>query len=84
VNRAKEFKVPNSYPHIDKITYRPPFDLMVTLTDMQEHEHSNRQALQNGKHVWSESQWQNHIRWGYESLDYAKLRICVSGVHRLL
>jgi hypothetical protein len=31
-----------------------PFDMMVTTTDMQEHEHLNRQALMAGKHVWSE------------------------------
>src|SRR5580765_7675816 len=72
VNRAKEFKVPNSYPHIDKLLTGPPFDLMVTLTDMQEHEHLNRQALQNGKHVWSEKPMASSYKAGRELLDYAK------------
>jgi predicted dehydrogenase len=72
VNRAKEFNVPNSYPHIDKLLAGVPFDLMITLTDMQEHEHLNRQALQNGKHVWSEKPMANSYKAGRDLLDYAK------------
>ena len=49
--RAQEFKVANHYPHIDKMLAGVPFDLMVTLTDMQEHGRLNKQALNAGKHV---------------------------------
>src|SRR5262249_7499728 len=42
--QAERFKIPNRYPHIDKMLPGAPFDLMVNLTDMQEHERLNRQA----------------------------------------
>lgn len=76
--RAKEFNVPNSYPHIDKMLDGAPFDLMVTLTDMQEHGRLNRQALMDGKHVWSEKPMANTYKEGKALLDLAnekKLRI---------
>src|SRR5687768_17101714 len=41
-NRANEYKIPNHYPHIDKMLAGPKFDLMVTLTDMQEHGRLNK------------------------------------------
>ncbi|HEY0609193.1 MAG TPA: Gfo/Idh/MocA family oxidoreductase, partial [Chitinophaga sp.] len=34
--RAKEYNIPNHYPHIDQMLAGAAFDLMVTLTDMQE------------------------------------------------
>ena len=34
-----------TYPHIDKMLAGVPFDLMVTTTDMQEHEHLNKGKL---------------------------------------
>src|SRR5262245_46987699 len=40
--QAKRFKIPNEYPHIDKMLAGAAFDLMVNLTDMQEHERLNR------------------------------------------
>src|SRR5262245_45136863 len=49
--RAREFKIANHYPHIDKMLAGEPFDLLVNTTDMQEHEHLNRQAIDAGKHV---------------------------------
>ena len=49
-----------------------PFDLMVTLTDMQEHEHLNRQAINAGKHVWSEKPMANTYASGKAILDKAK------------
>src|SRR3712207_4573831 len=52
--RAKEFRIEHHYPHIDAMLAGEPFDLLVNLTDMQEHEHLNRQAIAAGKHVWSE------------------------------
>src|SRR4051794_38382945 len=42
LKRAKEFNVPNSFPHIDKLLAGPHFDLMLTLTDMQEHGRLNK------------------------------------------
>jgi len=61
-----------TYPHIDKMLAGVPFDLMVTTTDMQEHEHLNREALNAGKHVWSEKPMANTYAAGRELLDLAK------------
>ncbi len=72
VNRAKEFNIPNSYPHIDKMLAGAPFDLMVNLTDMQEHGRLNRQALTTGKHVWSEKPMANTYKEGKALFDLAK------------
>ncbi len=76
--RASEFNIPNSYPHIDKMLAGAPFDLLVNLTDMQEHGRLNRQALHAGKHVWSEKPMANTYQEGKALLDLAidkKLRI---------
>ena len=40
--QAEKFKIPNHYPHIDKMLAGAAFDLLVNLTDMQEHERLNR------------------------------------------
>ena len=37
------------------------FDLLVNLTDMQEHERLNKQAIAAGKHVWSEKPMANSL-----------------------
>ena len=76
--RAEEFKVPNQFPHIDQMLAGPAFDLMITLTDMQEHGRLNRQALNAGKHVWSEKPLANTYKEGKALVDLAqskKLRI---------
>ena len=70
--QAERFKVPHHYPHIDQLLAGEPFDFMVTLTDMQEHEHLNRRALAAGKHVWSEKPIANSLAAGVESLRMAK------------
>jgi len=70
--RAKEFNIPHHYPHIDKMLAGAAFDLMVTLTDMQEHEHLNREALEAGKHVWSEKPIANTLDAGRELLELSK------------
>jgi len=70
--RAKQFHIPHHYPHIDKMLAGAAFDLLVTLTDMQEHEHLNRQALEAGKHVWSEKPIANTLAAGRELLDLSK------------
>ncbi|HZI53332.1 MAG TPA: Gfo/Idh/MocA family oxidoreductase, partial [Chitinophagaceae bacterium] len=76
--RATEFNVANYYPHIDKQLAGPAFDLLVVLTDMQEHGRLNKIALNAGKHVWSEKPMANTYKEGKALLDYArskKLRI---------
>lgn len=70
--RAKEYNIPNHYPHIDQMLAGVPFDLMVTLTDMQEHGRLNKQALNAGKHVWSEKPMANTYKEGKALLDLAK------------
>src|SRR5687767_1651825 len=35
--QALKYNIPNHYPHIDQLLAGAPFDLMVNLTDMQEH-----------------------------------------------
>lgn len=78
LTRAKEYNVPNSFPHIDKLLAGPPFDMMITLTDMQEHGRLNKIALEKGRHVWSEKPMANTYHEGKALLDYAnskKLRI---------
>jgi predicted dehydrogenase len=69
--RALEFNIPNSYPHIDQLLAGAPFDLLVNLTDMQEHGRLNRQALLAGKHVWSEKPMANTYQEGKALLDLA-------------
>src|SRR4026207_1926277 len=76
--RAKEFNIPNYYPHIDKQLAGPAFDLLVVTTDMQEHGRLNKIALNAGKHVWSEKPMANTYKEGKALLDFArskKLRI---------
>jgi predicted dehydrogenase len=72
VQRAEAFKVPNHYPHIDQMLAGATFELFVNLTDMQEHERLNRQAIQGGKHVWSEKPIANSLAGGQELLELAK------------
>ena len=62
--RAKEFNVDNWYPHIDQMLDGVPFDLMVNLTNMQEHGRLNRKAIMAGKHVWSEKPMANSYEEG--------------------
>src|SRR5687768_6919837 len=71
-NQAEKHGVPNHFPHIDEMLAGPPFDLMVTLTDMQEHGRLNRQALMAGRNVWSEKPMANSYREGKALLDLAK------------
>ena len=73
VGQNKQYNVnAATYPHIDKMLAGVPFDLMVTTTDMQEHEHLNRQALMAGRHVWSEKPMANTYAAGRVLLDLAK------------
>jgi predicted dehydrogenase len=70
--RAKKFHVPNHYPHMDQMLAGAGFDLLVNLTDMQEHEHLNREALEAGKHVWSEKPIANSLGAGQALLELSK------------
>ncbi len=70
--QAQRFKVAHHYPHIDGMLAGEPFEFLVNLTDMQEHERLNRQALAAGKHVWSEKPIANSLRAGQELLSAAR------------
>ena len=70
--QAAKYSVPNHFPHIDQMLKGPKFDLMVTLTDMQEHGRLNKQALMAGRHVWSEKPMANTYKEGKALLDLAK------------
>jgi predicted dehydrogenase len=69
--QAERFSVPHHYPHIDRMLAGAPFEFLVDLTDMQEHERLNRQALEAGKHVWSEKPIANSLAQGQELLRVA-------------
>lgn len=69
--QAESFRVPHHYPHIDAMLKGAPFEFLVNLTDMQEHERLNRQALQAGRHVWSEKPVANSLAAGQELLRLA-------------
>ncbi len=76
--QADRFSIAHHYPHIDKMLAGDPFDFLIDLTDMQEHEHLNRQALNAGKHVWSEKPIANSLAAGQKLLRTAqqkKLRL---------
>jgi predicted dehydrogenase len=72
--QAEAFQIAHHYPHIDAMLAGEPFDLLVNLTDMQEHEHLNRQALEAGKHIWSEKPIANSLAAGQELLRLATQR----------
>lgn len=70
--RAEEFNVPNQYPHIDKMMEGADFDLLINLTNMQEHGRLNNQALLSGKNVWSEKPLANTYKEGLKLAELAK------------
>ena len=70
--QASKYKVPNHYSHIDQMLSGPKFDLLVNLTDMQEHGRLNKQALMAGRNVWSEKPMANTYKDGKALLDLAK------------
>jgi predicted dehydrogenase len=61
-----------TYPNIDDMLKGVPFDMMVTLTDMQQHGHLNKKALMAEKHVWSEKPIANTYAEGKALLALAK------------
>ncbi len=70
--RAAEFKVPNVYGSLEQQLSGAAFDLLVNLTDMQEHGRLNKMALTSGKHVWSEKPMANTYKEGKGLLDLAQ------------
>ncbi len=72
-NQNKQYNVnAQTYPNIDAMLKGVPFDMMVTLTDMQVHGDLNKKALMAGKHVWSEKPMANTYAEGKALLDLAK------------
>jgi predicted dehydrogenase len=69
--RGDQFKIANHYPNLEAQLAGVPFDFLVNLTDMQEHEALNRRALEAGKHVWSEKPIANSLAAGQELLALA-------------
>ncbi len=61
-----------TYRNIDEMLKGVPFDMMVTLTDMQVHGELNKKALLAGKHVWSEKPMANTYAEGKALLDLAR------------
>ena len=67
-----------TYSSIDALLKGVPFDMMVTLTDMQAHGELNKKALMAGKHVWSEKPMANTYAEGKALLElsvYKKLML---------
>lgn len=75
VEQAKQYELNvKTYPNIDAMLAGVPFDMMVTLTDMQVHGDLNKKALTAGKHVWSEKPMANTYKEGKGLLDLAKTK----------
>ena len=70
--QGERFKVANTYRNIEEMLAGVPFDFLVDLTDMQQHEGINRRALQAGKHVWSEKPIANTLAAGQDLLALSK------------
>ncbi len=72
IDAAKKYNIPNHYPHIEKLLAGAPFDLMINLTNMQEHGRLNKLGLNAGKNIWSEKPMANTYAEGRALLDFAK------------
>ncbi|HVK59647.1 MAG TPA: Gfo/Idh/MocA family oxidoreductase [Candidatus Kapabacteria bacterium] len=72
--QAERFNIANHYPNIDAMLAGVPFDFLVDLTDMQEHEKINKRGLESGKHVWSEKPIANTLEAGQKLLQLAKTK----------
>jgi len=71
-NAAAQYQAPNAYPSLEKMLAGAPFELLVDLTNMQNHEGINRTAIEAGKHVWSEKPMANTYAAGKELLARAR------------
>jgi len=73
LGQNKQYNVnAQTYPNIDAMLKGVPFDMMVTLTDMQKHGELNKIAITAGKHVWSEKPMANTYAEGKALLDLAR------------
>ena len=73
IAKNKEYNVnAATYPNIDALLKGVPFDMMITLTDMQVHGELNKKALLAGKNVWSEKPMANTYAEGKALYDLAK------------
>lgn len=68
---GEAYGVAHHYPHVEAQLAGVPFEFLVNLTDMQEHEALNRRALEAGRHVWSEKPIANSLAAGQELLAMA-------------
>ena len=72
LEQKKQYKInAETYKNIDELLKGVPFDMMVTLTDMQVHGELNKKALLAGKHVWSEKPMANTYAEGKALLELA-------------
>lgn len=61
---AEKYHIANHYANIDALLAGVPFDLLVNLTNMQEHGKLNRKALLAKRNVWSEKPLANSYQEG--------------------
>jgi predicted dehydrogenase len=69
-----KFNIKNLYPNINEMLAGTPFDMLVNLTDMQEHGKLNKIALGAGKNIWSEKPMANSYKEGRALLDTARAK----------
>lgn len=69
---ASKYNIPNQYTSIEKMLAGEKFDLLINLTNMQEHGRLNRIALNAGKNVWSEKPMATTYKDGKDLLELAK------------
>jgi predicted dehydrogenase len=70
--QAAKYNIPNKFKNIEELLAGPHFDLMITLTDMQEHGRLNKLAIEANRNVWSEKPLANSYKEGKALLDLAK------------
>jgi len=71
---ATKYNIPKWYPNITAMLAGSSFDIMVNLTNMQEHEHLNREAIEAGRNVWSEKPMANSYKAGADLLALSKTK----------
>ncbi len=69
---ANKYHIPNNYHHVNNMLAGAKFDLLINLTDMQEHGRLNNMALRAGRNVWSEKPMANSYREGKALFDLAR------------
>ena len=72
--QGERFHVAHTYPHVDAMLAGVPFEFLIDLTDMQQHEQINRRGIEAGKHVWSEKPIANSLKAGQELLRLSRAR----------